>query len=306
MKLKERLISLSGEDYRIVKHCDAGSQTVFLIAGLFIPVVFVISLASSFITFRQVFDSPYAAIFLSLFFAWMITNLYRLLLYTFSRNALPRVNKKSGILFSRVLRIGFLCFIATMISKPIESLLYADLLDLDIAIYKLRAKKDSHYNIVLHYQRQIDEIMSLSADEVFTQKFLQDKLLGRRQSILHANALINSSGFFLQRLRILCIKHRSCWWVTAFFLLVFLYPLALKYHLRKSLYYELKGECDQRKIDLNYYVFCKKYSRLFERFYDHRLTYSESYEDPPYNTIYKQDNRRFLTEKEFISEIYHV
>lgn len=306
MTFRDRVIRLSGDDYRIVKHCDAGSQALFFLTGLFIPVVFIICCISSFITFQQVFDNLSAVIVLSLFFGWMITNLYRLLLYTFSRNPLPQVDKKIGKLLSRLLRLGFVCFIATMIAKPVESVIYANVLDQDIAAFKMQAKKNSHYKIAFYYQRQIDEIMHLSENNLFSKQFLQNKLGDRRQAILHANALIDTSGFFLQRLRFLCTYHNSCWWITAFFTLVFLYPLALKYHLRTCSYYQLKGACDKRKIDLNHYAFRKKYLMLFEKFYMQKITITECYEDPPYNTIRKQDKRRFLTENEFITELYHV
>lgn len=306
MTLKERLIRLSGDDHRIVKDCDASSQGGFFLIGLFVPLVFVICWVSGFITFSQVFDNVIAGAVISLFFAWMITNLYRLLLYTFSKNPLPQVNKKAGKLFSRGFRAGFVCFIAAMIAKPIESVLYAGLLDRDIVAFKDQAKQASLKRIAFYYQRQIDEILQLSRDTRYSQQLVQGKVQSRRQSILQANAVIDSSGYFLQRLRLLGGNHPSCWWVTAFFQLIFLYPLALKYHLKDSCYYQLKGASERRKIDLNYYVFRKKYAALFEKLYDRRITFSEHYEDPPYNTLRKQDQRRFLTEKEFISELYHV
>lgn len=300
------MISLAGDDHRIVRYCDAGSQSGFFFTGLFIPLIFLVCLASSYITFREVFDNMLLGFILSLFFAWMITNLYRLLLYTFSANPLPQVNKKAGKFFSGAIRLGFVCFIAVMIAKPLEAVMYSGALDKDIAAYKARAKQASHYKIVLYYQKQIDEIIHLSENTKSGERFVQDKMRARRQDILRANALIDASGFFLQRLRFLSVNHPSCWWITAFFLLVFLYPLALRQQLKHSSYYLLKASCDRRKIDLNYYAFRRKYTALFEKFHDRRVIHKEYYEDPPYNTVRKQDTRRILTEKEFISNLYHV
>ena len=85
MKLKDLIYSFSGGDRVIIKQCDAGEQKQFMLVGLFVPLVFILCFISSAYTFNNVFDNLLTACIMALIFAWMIANIYRLLLYTLAK-----------------------------------------------------------------------------------------------------------------------------------------------------------------------------------------------------------------------------
>lgn len=305
MTLSERITALSGDDHRIIRHCAGRTQLQFFMIGLCVPVIYLLGMVSTYVTFRHVFDSYFLSMLLALFFSWMIINMYRLLLYTISADPLPHKRAAYGTRRSLLLRVAFICFIAFMIAKPFESLFYAGELDREIELYKTAIERKNTEKIRFYYAAQIDEIRRIVKDEERREIMMAEKESERQVAILKANQLIYSSGFYLQRLCFLNLYHPSCWLITLFFMFVFLYPVWLKYRLGKSDYYELKGVAEKRKIDLNYYAFRKLYASFFEKNYNKSVVYSEPYSDAPYNTIRKEDGRRFLAKNDLISEIYN-
>jgi hypothetical protein len=304
MRLEEKIIALAGDDHRIVAHCRPATQKGFSTIGLFVVVISILCVVSSYLAFWHVFNSPAIGIGLALLFSWMITNIYRLLLYTTAKDPLPHRRATHGIVLSRVTRIAFVCFIAIIVAKPIESFLYNSQLDQDITIFKEKEKRKNRENITMYYEAQIKEIQNITHGSFYGRQTIATKKQACQRAIGKADDLIEHAGLYLQRLCFLNLRHPSCWYITLGFIMVFLYPVWLKYRLRNTDYYKLKGEADKRKIDLNYYAFRKMYASFFASNYHRVVSYSEPYADAPYNTVRKKDRRRFFTQNDLISEIY--
>ena len=140
MKLREKIYQLAGDDPALIQKCTTKTQAQFLEIGLFVPLLFVLCLLSSYSTFSELFQTPLLTFALALFFTWMLTNIYSLLLYTITRSALPDTTQTSYSLFSLGIRMAFVCFISLIVSMPIECVLYSTVLDKDMVKYKAEAK----------------------------------------------------------------------------------------------------------------------------------------------------------------------
>lgn len=306
MKLSHYIYDLAGDDHTLLKDCGPEVQKSFLIIGLSVPSIFLLCFVSGFITFRHIFDQATLALLLSMLFAWMITNIYRLLLCTSSKNTLPHEYKPEAVFISTSIRVLFIWFMVMIISKPAETLLYGKKLDLDIADYKLRMRKQSCDSISLYYQDQIKEIKQLKLSRNYTRVFIAEKEQQQLQAIRYMNNLVESSGFYLQRIKFLCTKHPSCWLITLTLILLFTYPIYKKRKLHHSSYYDLKAIADRHYIAEDYAVFKKKYAAIFLEKHGKKVSYREAYEDAPYNTVKKEDKREFHSEKHLLSELYNA
>ena len=303
--LRERIYKLAGDDWGIIKNCNNSTQDRFFRIGLFVPLIFIFCFFSSFYTFHQLFGRFLFSLAFSLFFSWMISNIYRLLLYTLTKSALPDVKVKSSDISSLFVRIVLICFISLIVSMPFESWLYSTLLNHDMEVHKTEEKINNQKKIMNYYHSQYNEIRRLSKDEIFIMQFIEKKEKERRRVTSNMYRLIDVSNYYLQSIRFLCIKHSTCWFITVFFMLLFNLPVYMKYAIQASDYYGGKGAIEQRIVEVNYYSFKRTFTSIFKKKYGLDIIYCEPYEDAPYNTVRKCDKRSFLTEKQFLSELYH-
>ncbi|MBL0310575.1 MAG: DUF4407 domain-containing protein [Bacteroidetes bacterium] len=136
MNLRKSLCTLSGDDYSIISRCSKDLQNRFAAIGGFVLCIFVLCFVSSYFTFKMLFQNYILGIPVSIFFSWMITNIYLLLLYTLTKNVLPHIQNARARMFSVGIRLGFICFIAIIVSKPLEALVFSNQLSSEIATYK--------------------------------------------------------------------------------------------------------------------------------------------------------------------------
>lgn len=301
---KHLLYKIAGEDHTILKHCSETTQKSFLKTGVIIIFLFATCLSASYITFEQLFKNGIIVFALSLFFAWMITNIYRFLLHILTMSALPDITKINYSLSSLVVSCCFVCFISLIVSIPLESVMYSDGLNEDIKTHRTKIKHYNKQKIEAYYEQQLKEIRSLSKDALFVRTLTWRKKHQCQESVYAMYKLVNSSSYYLQRISFLCIGYPSSWLITLLFMNLFLYPLFILRKLKQSNYSILKGTMEKRIIDLNYYAFKKKYEALFLKKFNQRFIYTENYEDAPYNTLKKKDQRNFLTEDHLLTELY--
>jgi len=307
MRLKDKIYELAGDDYALIQNCEDTTRSRFFQLGIFVPLLLLLSLVSSYLIFNELLDNQLLIICLSLFFAWMLTNIYRLLLYTLTRSALPDI--VAGISYSKfslAVRVVFVCFISLLISMPIESGFYAPVLNKDMSIFRKEEKIRNASKIQNYYNVQYEEISRISCNDEFRQSFYKEKEQERIKVTTTMYHLVDSSNHYLQRLRILNTTHTSCWLIAIFFMIFFSIPIYLKHSLRKSDYYEKKGSVERRIVELNYYAFKKKYTSLMYKNTGNQHSYSEPYTDAPYNTVKKTDRREYLTEDNLLSELYNA
>jgi hypothetical protein len=345
MNLSRILCTFSGDDYSIIIQSNRTIQNRFMVIGSFVTAIFAACFISCYFTFTKLFQNYFIGIPIGLFFSYMITNIYLLLLYTLSKNSFPCKTDKVSELFSIAIRVVFICFIAIIVSKPIETIVFKAPLEYEIAEYKQ-----------LQIQKYIQTTNKYFKDEIGKLKFeisehekiseytnaeqlvncknrLHKKELQKAELIASMIQLVSNSNFYIQSIVILNKKYGTCWLITLFTMFIFLFPAYLKNFLGKqSFYYETKRTIENRLVKEEYDIFKKRYKELFiskiisEMQYPNKekekgileekvnihnsmiknIQFSESFINAPFNTIRKTDEREFLKEDDLISDLYNV
>jgi hypothetical protein len=249
----------------------------------------------------------------------MITNIYLLLLYTLSKNSFPCKTEKAAQLFSISIRVIFICFIAIIVSKPIETIIFSMPLESEIETYKqeqidkYRKSTAEYYdaetkNLRLIIEKQKSLYGNAETSQIVNyEKLLQKKELQKDELIASMTHLVSNSNYYIQSIVILNTKYRMCWMITLFTIFIFLFPAYLKNFLgEQSFYYETKRTIENRLVKEEYASFKAKYNLLFQKHFNKNIQFSEPYIDPPFNTIRKRDEREFLKEDDLISDLYNV
>lgn len=318
MNLKKALCTLSGDDYNIIKRCGSGLQYRFAAIGLFVFYIFVICFIGSYLTFTKLFQNIYLGIPVSIFFSWMITNIYLLLLYTLSKNVLPHLKNRKARSLSVLIRLIFICFIAVLVSKPLEALFFSDTLSEEIDHYKqeqirMYSNKTAEYfdsetnllKIIIEKQKKLYGNSLLGQTEKYEQ--LLDRKENQKAALISEMVnLVGQSNYYIHSILILNKKYPACWFLTFISIIIFLTPAFLKNFLaEKSNYYILKKDIETKLIHQEYASFKATYKNLINSNFNLEKEYSESYIDAPFNTIRKSDGRKFFKEDDLIAELYN-
>lgn len=319
MNLSRILCTFSGDDYSIISQSDGKIQNRFIAIGGFVSVIFGLCFISCYFTFTQLFQNYFIGIPIGIFFAYMITNIYLLLLYTLSKNSFPCKTDKAAQLFSILIRVVFICFIAVIVSKPIETIIFSMPLENEIEAYKLEQidkykKSTTEYydaetkNLRIIIEKQKSLYTNSETSQVGNYELLlQKKELEKIELISSMTNLVSNSNYYIQSIVILNSKYRSCWLITIFSIFVFLFPAYLKNFLGvQSSYYETKRKIENRLVKEEYTKFKTSYNQLFQKHLNKNIHFSESFIDAPFNTIRKKDEREFLKEDDLISDLYNV
>jgi hypothetical protein len=319
MNLNRILCTFSGDDYSIISQSDKSIQNRFMAIGGFVTAIFASCFISCYFTFTKLFQNYFIGIPIGIFFSYMITNIYLLLLYTLSKNSFPCNTDKTAQLFSISIRVIFICFIAIIVSKPIETMLFAMPLESEIESYKQEqinkySKSTAEYydaetknlRIIIEKQKILyanGETSQISNYE----KLLQKKELQKDELIASMIQLVSNSNYYIQSIAILNSKYRTCWLITLFTMFIFLFPAYLKNFLgEQSFYYEKKRTIENRLVKEEFASFKARYNRLFQENLNRKIQFSEPFIDAPFNTIRKRDEREFLNEDDLIADLYNV
>lgn len=320
MNLSRILCTFSGDDYSIISQCkDKTIQYRFMVIGGFVTAIFALCFISCYFTFTKLIQNYYIGLPIGLFFSYMITNIYLLLLYTLSKNSFPCKTDKVAQLFSISIRVIFICFIAIVVSKPLETMLYSSDLENEIAIYKqeqiskYKQSTTEYFNeetknlkLIIEKQKLLYTNAETSQIENY-KKLLEKKELQKDELITSMTNLVNNSNYYIQSIVILNSKYRACWLFTLFTMFVFLFPAYLKNFLgEQSFYYETKRTIENRLVKEEYASFKARYNLLSQEYFNRNIQFSEPFIDPPFNTIRKKDERDFLKEDDLISDLYNV
>jgi len=319
MNLNRILCTFSGDDYSIISQCDKIIQNRFKAIGGFVTAIFALCFISCYFTFTKLFQNYFVGIPIGIFFSYMITNIYLLLLYTLSKNSFPCKTKKAAQLFSISIRVIFICFIAIIVSKPIETIIFSMPLESEIETYKqeqidkYRKSTAEYYdaetkNLRLIIEKQKSLYGNAETSQIVNyEKLLQKKKLQKDELITSMTHLVSNSNYYIQSIVILNTKYRTCWLITLFTMFIFLFPAYLKNFLgEQSFYYEKKRTIENRLVKEEYASFKAKYNQLFQKRLNRNIQFSEPFIDAPFNTIRKKDEREFLKEDDLISDLYNV
>lgn len=319
MNFSRILCTFSGDDYSIISQSDRTIQNRFKAIGGFVTAIFALCFISCYFTFTKLFQNYFIGIPIGIFFSYMITNIYLLLLYTLSKNSFPCNTNKTAQLFSISIRVIFICFIAIIVSKPIETILFSMPLESEIESYK-QVQIDKYRKLTAEYYDAETKILRLIIEKqkhLYAnaktsqignyEKLLQKKELQKEELIASMIKRVSYSNYYIQSIVILNTKYRTCWLITLFTMFIFLFPAYLKNFLgEQSFYYETKRTIENRLVKEEYASFKARYNLLFQEHLNKNIQFSEPFIDAPFNTIRKRDDREFLKEDDLISDLYNV
>lgn len=319
MKLSRILCTFSGDDYSIISQSDKSIQKRFMAIGGFVTVIFAMCFVSCYYTFTKLFQNYFIGIPIGIFFSYMITNIYLLLLFTLSKNSFPCNTNKTAQLFSISIRVIFICFIAITVSKPIETILFSMPLESEIETYKQEqiikysistAKyydaETKNLRLIIEKQKYLYSNAAISQINNY-EKLLKKKELQKDELIASMVQLVSNSNYYIQSIVILNSRYRTCWLITFIIMFIFLFPAYLKNFLgEQSFYYEKKRTIENRLVKEEYASFKARYNLLFQEHLNRNIQFSEPFIDAPFNTIRKRDKREFLKEDDLISDLYNV
>jgi hypothetical protein len=318
MKIDRFLCSLSGDEYRIITNC--GEKQIkhrFVTIGFFVALIFLLCFISSYFTFTKLIKNDFVGVFIGLFFSMMITNIYLLLLYTLSKTTLVSNANRIAKYFSLGIRFVFIGFISLLISKPIETMIFSKSLKNDIIQFKKEqvakySESTQKYfdletkNIKLIIERQKTSFASIDNLNRY-EKLLDKKNQQKEDLIISMKKLVYSSNYFTYSIIVLNTRYPQCWLFTSVILFIFLFPAYLKHSLdEQSIYYNIRKEIESNLVIDEYTNFKKQYAQIHLDKFKMNLNVSELFIDPPFNTIRKVDQRKFLNEDDLISDLYNV
>jgi hypothetical protein len=319
MRFKERLCKLSGDDYTIIRTCDARVQNRFAAIGAFVFLIFVLCFVSSYLTFTQLFQSYLLGIPAGFFFASMITNIYLLLLYTLSKHMLPHNERYVGRLVSLAIRFTFICFIAIVISKPIEALIFFVPLNSEVSKYKEEELRQFELMTNEFFDDEIAKLKRVINVEILTESPVNNDRLGRYKALISEKEkkreellsrmrfIVGHSNYYVRSIVLLNTRYKACWLITIIVVSVFFLPAYLKKVISATgLFYARKGDIERGIIKREYTTFRENYARIFKSSHNAEIQFVELFEDPPYNTTPKSDNRKFLKDEDLIADLYNA
>ncbi len=319
MIFKKFIWILSGDDFNIIAKCIKPTRSRFTIIGGLVAVIFSLCFMSFYFAFTKLFQNYSIGILVGLFFGWMITNIYLLLLYTLSKNAFPNATNHSSRYFSIFVRLILIVFIALIVSKPIESIIFSKIINKEIKVFK--KEKLLLYNQLTekYYSDKIKVIKEISENENIKynpnyinliEEYKNQIILKEKQKIELISSMervVNSSNYYVQGISILNIKYPICWFITAVIVLIFIFPAYLKIFIKEdTIFYKTKNYIENRLVKYEYELFKEKYNQQFKKHFNQDLHYSESHLDPPFNTIRKTDGRKILNENDLLDSIYNA
>jgi hypothetical protein len=124
MSFREWVTMFSGEDITIVRRTDKSFQKRFAFVGAFVLLIFLLCFGSCTYAIYCFFgQNVLLATTIGVFFGWMVTNIYLLLLYTLTPNLLTEDDGRTAKL-SLALRCGFIVLLALIVSRPVSVFLF--------------------------------------------------------------------------------------------------------------------------------------------------------------------------------------
>lgn len=291
------IVSLIGIDHKILARTDFDNRLKFMITGLLVIGIMLISFLSVFYGFELMFHMWHAELLLSAFFSLMFFNIYIFLIQTFSKEVFPTPYKVTFFNLSNLSRLGFVIFIGFLIAQPIKVYVVRENLERDISNYKLSLfKRFSACNSSL-YSKEIADLQNRKKHfdnygtiQIATEEIEKaDKRLSEIAISIHrANAKayykINQSDFFIKRVEF-AARYRLSNIIMLFVVAVFVAPAALIHSISKdSKYYMEKKNADRNLVISHYQSFKRNYSEFFRTKYEMDISFYEHFIDPPFNS----------------------
>jgi hypothetical protein len=329
MYLNQFFITLSGDDYRVINNLSLEVKAKFVSIGIFVFFIFVLCLVSSYFTYTQLFQDYIIGIPIAIFFAYMFTNIYLLFLYTLNKNSFPEYNEETKSKFKKVItytrkntsrllslffRMLFIVFIAIIISKPIEKLFFTFPVSEKIFEYKeelIRRNKNKidvlSFDKITNYRNEIIKITSIrpGVDTSYYSSLIIQVQNERLQEHKAIEEIVKKSNFYVQSIIILMKYYPQSWIISLITISIFLFPAFIKNFMsEQNEYFAKKRKMDRELVENDYFRFKHSYNMFMFKKYGQEYVWEEHFEDAPFNTIRKKDDRRFEKETDLLTDIY--
>lgn len=277
------------------------------------------------------------SILIGIVLGWNFLNLYRLILITFDSPSKGKSNTQIGISISYLLRVICLFLAILIIIKPCELLYFNSGIEKELKM--VIASKERQMNEdwlgfidekIAKYQASINELGEeiLIEEELLASKTdLATKHLKElaNQKIKKLNTQIESleeiivwfeltkedyisafkevasdSSYLVERFKILFFKFPESWFITLVLGGIFLFPMLTKIYAVKHFdYFKAESLADQNLILKEYTSFKAQYQKELSHSTRRDIRYYETYADPPFNTVLKEDPQVFGNDEDF-------
>jgi hypothetical protein len=311
------LIGLIGAEYELMHKSGGTVLKKFYISAVFIVFIMLISFLSIFYAVELLTHIPIVEIIISTFLSILFVFIYILLINTFAKEK-NTPTTKSFFVFSNISRVSFVLFMAFLLSKPIEIFFFKKSLDKDVEQYKQNLLSEHIIKTneifatdLLILQDRIQDLnkqneiynSAVLASEISSLRIKVDSIeMNKIQMTQFANAKIQTSGFFIFRIKQVYKKHPISWLICFAIIILYGIPVLLVFSISANAkYFELKKTYERDMIQKEYSAFSEKYSTLFQNNFGLTIHFYSKYKDPPFNTILKE-NHTYKPSKDFLSK----
>lgn len=309
-------IGLIGAEYELMNQSGESVLKKFYISAVLIFVIMITSFLSIFYAVELLTHIQSVEIILSTFLSILFVFIYIFLINTFSKekNAPPT---KSLFVFSNIARISFIIFIAFLIAKPIEIFFFQKPLNKDVDQYKAFLFNEHTTKINETFSKDLSSFQQklklLKAQTQYDTTIFETEIAElikkvdsienkKKQMIQFTQAKIETSGFFIYRIKQLYKKRPIAGLISFLVMVLFGFPVFLIYSISADAkYYELKKKYERDMIEQEYRAFMEKYTELFKSNFGLSLQFYSKYKDPPFNTVPKEDHK-YKPSKDFLDK----
>lgn len=304
--IESYFLKLSGYDTALAAQCGYGLRKAMVYLSFLAPLFFLLFWAVGAISLSHLFKNTILAFVLAGFIAWLIFNLYRLMLITLNQLPLHTSKKPIRHKLSLIIRMIFISCLSLILSVPLSAIVYKKALNNRIETHRTLLKISAISKLNYIYKKRQLHLQQLFNKTHLDHHIITQNELVKKNTLHHIYNNLNQTDFFMKRIQVVLIDYPVSWAVILSFILLMNIPALYGMFQRKNQYMELKKHLERTITDTQYIRFKEAYSNLFYKQYGVSKQYYESYIDPPYNSIAKTDQRIICSETEFIDNLYHA
>lgn len=320
---RKNFVQLVGAEYHLLKKSGSNSIWKFYVAAVIIVLLLLLTFCSIFYATEMLLHIPQLEILLAGFISILFVFIYIFLLNTFSKQVMSDKKEKDEriwwkrISIANMVRIGFVVFMAFLISKPVEIFSFEKKLEPKIELYKNNMFNNYKEKIIslnsnevkkikqllIFYNNQIEKYPSPTIIEQI--KYLNNQLseiqTTQTNNFQIANQRIERSEFLLFQVQVVS-HYIISWLICGGIIALFLLPGFMIYSISTNdNYYKLKQDWEKRLILEEYAAFCNWYTDIFKKNFSLDRSCYSAFEDPPFNQKRKAQPP-FKSQSDFIKK----
>lgn len=296
-----------GFDKNLLK-VEKDDLNVVLFFTFFYLFLMTISIYAFYHAMYLVTDNLVISIVISMFFTFLLHNMYRLIIATsFKANSL----KSKPQLYTYISVKGFLIIVLSIfISKSICTDVFESDIKRELRTYKSDILSNYKENLDLNFSHELTDLkksyqdkkefnklmdISNSAEDEVLFKTKLKKIEQKKQSEMDlVYKEVNSSNFFMKKIRIVSSQPIH-WLFTIISVIIFLVPIYIYNSTSFFLNYQKSLLSNNKKLILyEYNSYKNTYINLLSSQTEQEVVVNERYEDPPFNTKLKTRNIKVL------------